>query len=103
MNDDSKDSRMSIISNNSENPEMASTNFNNDINTVSEISIEKTSLEEEYNKRPYLNGTFIPHSLFSIGKVYGIYQTCKIEHSKLSVISGSLYSSSNFRTHLKVK
>lgn len=104
MNDDSENSRMSFVSNNSENPEMVSTSFENRINTPSEIPIERASLEEEYNKRPYLDGTwFVPDLSSSIGKVYGICQTCKIEHNKHSVISGSLYSSSNFKTHLKVR
>jgi len=98
MNDDSENSRMSIVSNNSE-TQMISTNFENRINTLSETFIEKASLEKEYNKRPYLDGTwFVPglSKLFSTGQAYGICQTCKIQFNKHSVICGSLNFSSNF-------
>lgn len=104
MNNDDENSNMSIVSNNSE-TEMASTSFENRINTPSETNIERASLEEEYNKRSYLDGTwFVPDlsKSSSTGKVYGICQTCKVEFNKHSVISGSLNSSSNFKTHLKV-
>jgi len=105
MNDDSENSRMSTVSNNSE-TELTSTSFENRINTLSETCIEKASLEEEYNKRPYLDCTwFVPDlsKLSSTGQAYGICQMCKIQNNKHSVICGSLNSSSNFKTHLKVK
>ncbi|RLU16751.1 hypothetical protein DMN91_010819 [Ooceraea biroi] len=101
MNDDDNNSRMSIVSNDSE-TEMASTNFG--INSSFAASIEKTSLEEEYNKRAYLDGTWFTPDLSkssSTGKVYGICQLCKVEFNKHSVICGSLNSSPNFKTHLK--
>ncbi|EZA53489.1 hypothetical protein X777_07372 [Ooceraea biroi] len=93
---------MSIVSNDSE-TEMASTNFG--INSSFAASIEKTSLEEEYNKRAYLDGTWFTPDLSkssSTGKVYGICQLCKVEFNKHSVICGSLNSSPNFKTHLKM-
>lgn len=104
INDDSENSRMSIVSNNSE-TEMASTSFANILNP-SENTIERESLEEEYKKRSYLDGTwFVPDlsKSTSTGKVYGICQMCKVDFNKHSVISGNLNSSSNFKTHLKVK
>jgi len=104
MNDDSENSRMSIVSNNSE-TQMTSTHFESRINTFSETFIEKASLQEEYNKRPYLDTWFVPDlsKLSSTGQAYGICQMSKIQFNKHSVICGSLNSSSNFRTHLKVK
>lgn len=101
MNDDDENSRM-FISNNSE-MEMTSTSFENGVNTPF-ASIEKASLEEECNKRPYLDGTwFVPDLSQSFnGKVCGICQICKEEFNKNCVISGNLNSSSNFKTHLKV-
>ncbi|XP_024867962.1 uncharacterized protein LOC112452127 isoform X2 [Temnothorax curvispinosus] len=103
LNDDDENSRISIVSNNSE-TEMTSTSFENRINTPSETSIERVSLEEECNKRSYLDGRWFVPDLSkpsSTGKVYGICQMCKIEFNKHSVICGSLNSSSNFKTHLK--
>ncbi|CAL1672737.1 unnamed protein product [Lasius platythorax] len=88
MNDDDGNSRMSIVSNNSE-TEMASTSFENIINTPSETPIERANLEEEYNKRSYLDGTwFVPDlsKSSSTGKVYGICQMCKVELNKHSVM-----------------
>lgn len=83
---------------------MASTSFENIINTPSETPIERANLEEEYNKRSYLDGTWFVSDLSkssSTGKVYGICQMCKVELNKHSVICGSLNSSSNFKTHFE--
>lgn len=105
MNNDSEESRMSIASNNFE-TEMASTRFESRINTSSETSIERASLEKECNKRLYLDGTwFVPDisKLSSVGQIYGICQICKIQFNKHSVLCESLNSSSNFKTHIKVR
>lgn len=80
-NDNNENSNMSIVSELSE-TEKASTSFENRINTSSETSIERVSLEEECNKRPYLDGIrFDPDvsKSSSTGKVYGIRQMCKMD------------------------